>query len=42
MQRGRMKGQAFVGLPNEDIASVALKETHGFKLYDRPMVVVSI
>jgi RNA recognition motif-containing protein len=36
-----MKGQGFVGLPSEQIASTALNETHGYKLYDRPMIVVS-
>jgi U11/U12 small nuclear ribonucleoprotein SNRNP65 len=39
MQQGRMKGQGFVGLPSEQIASTALNETHGYKLYDRPMIV---
>lgn len=37
-----MKGQAFIGLPSEEIASRALTETLGYKLYDRPIVVVSI
>lgn len=41
MQQGRMKGQAFVGMPSEEVASRALQDTHGYKLYNRPMVVVS-
>ena len=40
MQQGRMKGQAFIGMPNEEIASKALSDTLGYKLYDKPMVVV--
>lgn len=36
-----MKGQAFVGLPNERSAEKALRETNGFVLYDKPLVVVS-
>ena len=36
-----MKGQAFVGMPSEEVASRALQDTHGYKLYNRPMVVVS-
>nr|XP_033772399.1 RNA-binding region-containing protein 3 [Geotrypetes seraphini]XP_033772400.1 RNA-binding region-containing protein 3 [Geotrypetes seraphini] len=39
MKEGRMKGQAFIGLPNEKAAAKALKETNGFLLYDKPMVV---
>lgn len=41
MQQGRMKGQAFIGMPDEETASRALSETLGYKLYDKPMVVVS-
>jgi len=41
MKEGRMKGQAFVGLPNEQSAEKALRETNGFVLYDKPLVVVS-
>lgn len=40
MKSGRMKGQAFVGLPSEMVASQALKETNGYLLHDRPIVVV--
>ncbi|XP_067892661.1 RNA-binding region-containing protein 3 isoform X2 [Heterodontus francisci] len=41
MKEGRMKGQAFVGLPNEKAAAKALKEVNGFELKEKPMVVVS-
>ena len=41
MQTGRMKGQAFVGLPSEEAAVKALRETNGYQLAGRPMVVVS-
>lgn len=40
MQTGRMKGQAFVGLPDEGVAARALKETNGYILQGKPMVVV--
>lgn len=36
-----MKGQAFVGLPSEQSAEKALRETNGYVLYDKPLVVVS-
>lgn len=36
-----MKGQAFIGLPNERSAEKALRETNGFVLHDKPLVVVS-
>ncbi|XP_064383050.1 RNA-binding region-containing protein 3-like isoform X2 [Halichondria panicea] len=39
MQTGRMKGQAFIGLPSEKIAAKALRDTNGYLLQDRPMVV---
>uniref|UniRef100_A0A3Q2QYY4 RNA-binding region-containing protein 3 n=1 Tax=Fundulus heteroclitus TaxID=8078 RepID=A0A3Q2QYY4_FUNHE len=39
MKEGRMKGQAFVGLPNERSAEKALRETNGFVLHDKPLVV---
>ena len=41
MQHGRMKGQAFIGMPSEETAGLALQETNGYKLHGRPMVVVS-
>uniref|UniRef100_A0AAX7UJR8 RNA-binding region-containing protein 3 n=1 Tax=Astatotilapia calliptera TaxID=8154 RepID=A0AAX7UJR8_ASTCA len=41
MKEGRMKGQAFVGLPSVQSAEKALKETNGYVLYDKPLVVVS-
>ena len=40
MKSGRMKGQAFVGLPSEEIASQALRDTNGYLLHGRPIVVV--
>ncbi|KAG9483281.1 hypothetical protein GDO78_009295 [Eleutherodactylus coqui] len=39
MTEGRMKGQAFIGFPNEDVAAKALKHTHGYALFDKPMVI---
>ena len=39
MKEGRMKGQAFVTLPNEEIANKALNETNGYILIDKPIVV---
>ena len=41
MQQGRMKGQAFIGLPSEEAAVRAVEETNGYTLHGRPMVVVS-
>ena len=42
MQSGRMKGQAFIALPSEELAAIVLRDTNGYLLQDRPMVVVSI
>lgn len=39
MQGGRMKGQAFVTLQNIKQTEIALAETNGFILKDKPMVV---
>nr|XP_020481202.1 RNA-binding protein 40 [Monopterus albus]XP_020481203.1 RNA-binding protein 40 [Monopterus albus]XP_020481204.1 RNA-binding protein 40 [Monopterus albus]XP_020481205.1 RNA-binding protein 40 [Monopterus albus]XP_020481206.1 RNA-binding protein 40 [Monopterus albus] len=39
MKEGRMKGQAFIGLPSEQSAEKALQETNGYVLYDKPLVV---
>lgn len=39
MKEGRMKGQAFVTLANEDQAIKAVRETNGFVLHTKPMVV---
>ncbi|XP_030205294.1 RNA-binding region-containing protein 3 isoform X1 [Gadus morhua] len=39
MKEGRMKGQAFVGLPSERCAEKALRDTNGYVLHDRPLVV---
>ncbi|KAG7295913.1 hypothetical protein JYU34_021003 [Plutella xylostella] len=39
MQEGRMKGQGFVTFPSVEIAEIALNETNGYMLKERPMVV---
>ncbi|XP_070709037.1 RNA-binding region-containing protein 3 isoform X2 [Pempheris klunzingeri] len=39
MKEGRMKGQAFIGLPSEQSAEKALRETNGYVLFDKPLVV---
>ncbi|XKL63464.1 hypothetical protein PGB90_005828 [Kerria lacca] len=39
MQEGRMKGQAFITLQNIKQAELALKETNGFIIKGKPMVV---
>lgn len=39
MQEGRMKGQAFVTLQNTVQAQLALQETNGYILKEKPMVV---
>ncbi|XP_072032771.1 RNA-binding region-containing protein 3-like isoform X2 [Amphiura filiformis] len=39
MKQGRMKGQAFVGLPSEYAAKKALQDTNGYLLFDKPIVV---
>ncbi|KAM6977312.1 RNA-binding region-containing protein 3 [Aplochiton taeniatus] len=39
MKEGRMKGQAFIGLPSERSAERALRETNGYVLHDKPLVV---
>lgn len=36
-----MKGQAFIGLPSEKSAERALRDTNGYVLHDKPLVVVS-
>lgn len=36
-----MKGQAFIGLPNEDMALKAITDTNGYQLKGKPIVVVS-
>lgn len=40
MKEGRMKGQAFVTLSSVELAQKALKETNGYVLKDKPLVVV--
>uniref|UniRef100_UPI00358FB6B4 RNA-binding region-containing protein 3 n=1 Tax=Myxine glutinosa TaxID=7769 RepID=UPI00358FB6B4 len=39
MKEGRMKGQAFVGLPSERVAEKALRDVCGFVLHGKPMVI---
>ncbi|GBP69507.1 hypothetical protein EVAR_88407_1 [Eumeta japonica] len=39
MQEGKMKGQGFVTFPSVGIAQMALNETNGFILKDKPIVV---
>ncbi|XP_034027473.1 RNA-binding region-containing protein 3 [Thalassophryne amazonica] len=39
MKEGRMKGQAFIGLPSEQSAEKALRDTNGYVLYDKPLIV---
>ncbi|CAK9813791.1 RNA-binding region-containing protein 3 [Anthophora plagiata] len=39
MQEGRMKGQAFITLQSKEQAQLALDETNGYILKDKPMVV---
>ncbi|XP_015185667.1 PREDICTED: RNA-binding protein 40 [Polistes dominula] len=39
MQEGRMKGQAFITLQNVTLAQLALTETNGYILREKPMVV---
>ena len=41
MTSGRMKGQAFIGLPSEAIALQAITDTNGYQLKGKPIVVVS-
>ncbi|XP_076827310.1 RNA-binding region-containing protein 3 isoform X2 [Brachyhypopomus gauderio] len=39
MKEGRMKGQAFIGLPSQKSAEKALRDTNGFVLHDKALVV---
>ena len=41
MKEGRMKGQAFVTFPTDEVALKALRCLHGYVLHDRPMLIVS-
>ena len=40
MKTGRMKGQAFIGLPSEAVAAQALRETNGYLLRGKPIIMV--
>jgi len=42
MTSGRMKGQAFVKLPTVEMATLLLKEVHGYILNDKAIIIVSI
>lgn len=39
MQSGRLRGQAFIGLPTEDAACTARQEVNGYELQGKPLVV---
>ena len=39
LREGRMKGQAFVTVPNEDLATQAINDTNGYVLFEKPMIV---
>ena len=39
MKEGRMKGQAFVSLPSEQQASLALSEVNGYLLHGKPIAI---
>jgi U11/U12 small nuclear ribonucleoprotein SNRNP65 len=39
MREGKMKGQAFVTFPSEEMALHALNDTNGFILHEKPMIV---
>ncbi|CAL4113112.1 unnamed protein product, partial [Meganyctiphanes norvegica] len=40
MKEGRMKGQGFISFPSVELATQALRETNGYILNDKPMVVM--
>ena len=40
MQSGRLKGQAFIGLPSEQEACQAREDVNGYGLWGKPLVVV--
>lgn len=42
MKEGRLKGQAFIKMGSENLASKALTELTGYILYDKPIVIVKI
>ena len=39
MTEGRMKGQAFITLPSQEAATIAVSEFHSYNLHDKPMSV---
>ena len=40
MQSGRLRGQAFIGLPSEQVACQAREDVNGYELQGKPLVVV--
>lgn len=40
MQSGRLRGQAFIGLPSEQVACQARQDVNGYELQGKPLVVV--
>ena len=41
MKEGRMKGQAFVTFPSNELAAKAMSLLHGYVLHEKPMIIVS-
>ena len=39
MTEGRMKGQAFILLPNVESAAMAMNDFHGYELHNKPMAI---
>ncbi|CAF0755900.1 unnamed protein product, partial [Didymodactylos carnosus] len=39
MKEGKMKGQAFITMPSEQLAVKALQDTNGYILKDKPLIV---
>ena len=40
MRSGRLKGQAFIGLPSEQVACQAREDVNGYELWGKPLVAV--
>ena len=41
MKEGRMKGQAFVTFPSNELAAKAMSLLHGYILHEKPVIIVS-